>query len=174
MTYIQVTIKPIPGNYLFADLIYNLENFAQGGTFLDDTNTAVRAAEHEHSACRASIETLARIGDKWTVLVVGALAHGPIRYNQVRRVVEGISQRMLTLTLKGLEQDGLVSRTVYPTIPPRVEYELTDLGRTLIVPLQAVHAWTVEHQPAMLAAREKFAERERQAASRPESFSTSK
>jgi DNA-binding HxlR family transcriptional regulator len=158
---------------LFAELIYSLRNFAQGGTFLDDTNTAVRVAEHGHSECRAAATaTLARIGDKWTVLVVGALSQGPIRYNQIRRVVEGISQRMLTLTLKGLEQDGLVSRTVYPTIPPRVEYELTDLGRTLIVPLRAVHAWAVEHLPAMLAAREKSAERERQAASRQASFTT--
>jgi len=81
---------------------------------------------------------------------------------------------MLTLTLKGLEQDGLVSRTVYPTVPPRVEYELTDLGRTLIVPLQAVHAWTVEHRPAILAAREKFAEREQQAASRQASVTAQK
>lgn len=174
VTYNQVTIHSIPGNYLFAKLIYSLENFAQGGTFLDDTNTTVRAADHGHTDCRASLETLARIGDKWTVLVVGALARGPIRYNQIRRVVEGISQRMLTLTLKGLEQDGLVSRTVYPTIPPRVDYELTDLGRTLIVPLQAVHAWTVEHQPAMLATREKFAERQRQAESRQASFITPK
>jgi DNA-binding HxlR family transcriptional regulator len=141
---------------------------------LDDTNTAVREAGHGPTECRASLETLARIGDKWTVMVVGALARGPIRYNQVRRVVEGISQRMLTLTLKGLEQDGLVSRTVYPTVPPRVEYELTDLGRTLIVPLQAVHAWTVEHRPAILAAREKFAERERLAASRQASFTAPK
>lgn len=146
---------------------------------MDDTNKTVRAVDHGHSECRASIETLARIGDKWTVLVVGALARGPIRYNQIRRVVEGISQRMLTLTLKGLEQDGLVSRTVYPTKPPRVDYELTDLGRTLIVPLQAVHAWTVEYRPAILAAREKFAEREQgeqqkeqQAASQQASFTT--
>jgi DNA-binding HxlR family transcriptional regulator len=159
---------------LFANLIYSLKNFAQGGTFLDDTNIPVRAAQHGHTACRASLDTLARIGDKWTVMVVGALSRGPIRYNQIRRVVEGISQRMLTLTLKGLEQDGLVSRTVYPTKPPRVEYELTELGRTLIVPLQAVHAWTVEHQPAMLAAREKFAEREQQAASQQASFTTPK
>jgi DNA-binding HxlR family transcriptional regulator len=141
---------------------------------LDDTNTSVREAGHGPAECRASLETLARIGDKWTVMVVGALARGPIRYNQVRRVVEGISQRMLTLTLKGLEQDGLVSRTVYPTVPPRVEYELTDLGRTLIVPLQAVHAWTVEHRPAILAAREKFAEREQQAASRQASVTAQK
>ncbi|MDB5990796.1 MAG: hypothetical protein JWQ10_2199 [Herbaspirillum sp.] len=141
---------------------------------MDDTNTAVRVPQHGQTECRASLETLARIGDKWTVMVVGALAHGPIRYNQIRRVVEGISQRMLTLTLKGLEQDGLVSRTVYPTKPPRVDYELTDLGRTLIVPLQAIHAWTVAHQPAMLAAREKFAEREQQAASLQASVTASK
>jgi DNA-binding HxlR family transcriptional regulator len=141
---------------------------------VNDTNNAVRAAEHGYSDCRASTETLARIGDKWTVMVVGALAHGPIRYNQIRRVVEGISQRMLTLTLKGLEQDGLVSRTVYPTKPPRVDYELTDLGRTLIVPLRAIHDWTVAYRPAILAAREKFAEREQQAASQQASFTASK
>ncbi len=141
---------------------------------MDETNTVVRVAEHGHTECRASLETLARIGDKWTVLVVGALSLGPIRYSQMRRVVEGISQRMLTLTLKGLERDGLVSRTVYPTIPPRVEYELTDLGRTLIVPLRAVHAWTVEHRPAILAAREIFAETERHAASRQASFTSPK
>jgi DNA-binding HxlR family transcriptional regulator len=133
---------------------------------LDDTNIAVRLAECRNGDCRATTETLARIGDKWTVLVVGVLALGPIRYNQIRRVVEGISQRMLTLTLKSLEQDGLVSRTVYPTNPPRVDYELTDLGRTLIVPLRAVHDWAVQYQPAILAAREKFAARAQQATSR--------
>ena len=98
-------------------------------------------------------ETLARIGDKWTVMVVGALHQGPMRYNQIRRAVEGISQRMLTLTLKGLEEDGLVNRTMYPTIPPRVDYELTDLGRKLIGPLQSLYDWAVEHRPAILAAR---------------------
>src|ERR1035438_4022573 len=94
-----------------------------------DTNTAVRALEASHSneGCndenrKAIVETLARIGDKWTVMVVGALSKGPIRYNEIRRRVEGISQRMLTLTLKGLEQDGLATRTMYPTIPPRVDY----------------------------------------------------
>jgi DNA-binding HxlR family transcriptional regulator len=106
---------------------------------------------------KAVIETLARIGDKWTVLVIGTLAHGPVRYNQIRRLVEGISQRMLTLTLKGLERDGLVSRTAFPTIPPRVDYELTDLGRKLIVPLQALYLWAVENRPAMVAARERHA-----------------
>jgi len=126
-----------------------------------DTNTAVRAPEasNPHAACKAEVETLARIGDKWTVMVVGALSKGPIRYNEIRRRVEGISQRMLTLTLKGLEQDGLVTRTMYPTIPPRVDYELTKLGRKLIVPLKALSKWARENRPAMLAAREAFQRR---------------
>jgi DNA-binding HxlR family transcriptional regulator len=126
-----------------------------------DTNTAVRAPEalNPHAACKAVVETLARIGDKWTVVVVGALSQGPIRYNEIRRRAEGISQRMLTLTLKGLEQDGLVTRTMYPTIPPRVDYELTELGRKLILPLQALSEWARENRPAMLAAREAFRRR---------------
>ncbi|MEA3112438.1 MAG: hypothetical protein QOG58_2237 [Caballeronia sp.] len=123
-----------------------------------DTNTGVRAREasNTHAACKAEVETLARIGDKWTVMVVGALSKGPIRYNEIHRRVEGISQRMLTLTLKGLEQDGLLTRTMYPTIPPRVDYELTELGRSLIVPLKALAEWARENRPAMLAARETF------------------
>jgi DNA-binding HxlR family transcriptional regulator len=126
-----------------------------------DTNTAVRSPEssNPHAACKAVVETLARIGDKWTVMVVGALSQGPIRYNEVGRRVDGISQRMLTLTLKGLEQDGLVTRTMYPTIPPRVDYELTELGRKLIVPLRALAEWARENRPAMLAAREAFQKR---------------
>src|ERR1700693_5982722 len=126
-----------------------------------DTNTAVRAPEasNPHAACKAQVATLARIGDKWTVLVVGALSKGPIRYNEIGRRVEGISQRMLTLTLKGLEQDGLVTRTMYPTIPPRVDYELTELGRKLIVPLRALSVWARDNRPAMLAAREAFERR---------------
>ncbi|CAB3779938.1 winged helix-turn-helix transcriptional regulator [Paraburkholderia caffeinilytica] len=141
---------------------------------MSDTHTFVRTIDASHDECRAVADTLARIGDKWTVMVVGALSQGPMRYNQIGRVVEGISQRMLTLTLKGLEQDGLVERTMYPTIPPRVDYELTELGRMLIVPLQALYDWALEHRPAMLAAREKFAERELRAALRPASISTSK
>src|ERR1700677_3305166 len=125
------------------------------------TNTAVRALEasNAQAACKAEVETLARISDKWTVMVVGALSKGPIRYNEIRRRVEGISQRMLTLTLKGLEQDGIVTRTMYPTIPPRVDYELTKLGRKLIVPLKALSKWARENRPAMLAAREAFQRR---------------
>src|ERR1700684_2924604 len=127
-----------------------------------DTNTAVRAPEasNPHAACRAEVETLALIGDKWTVMVGGALSKVQIRYKEIRRRVEGISQRMLTLTMKGLEQDGLVTRTMYPTIPPRVDYELTDLGRKLIVPLKALSKWARENRAAMLAAREAFQRRE--------------
>src|ERR1700733_5280731 len=133
------------------------------------TNTAVRASEASspHAACKAVVETLARIGDKWTVMVVGALSKGPIRYNEIRRRVEGISQRMLTLTLKGLEQDGLVTRTMYPTIPPRVDYELTELGRKFVMPLQALYDWAVQHRPDMLAARERFQAKQRKAAQQP-------
>ena len=139
---------------------------------MNATNTSVRACEAGHKP--AVTETLARIGDKWTVMVVGALHQGPMRYNQIRRAVEGISQRMLTLTLKGLEEDGLVNRTMFPTIPPRVDYELTDLGRKLIVPLQSLYEWAVEHRPAMLAAREKFAKKQRKAALRQTSFTAAK
>ena len=138
-----------------------------------DTNIAVRALEASHSneSCngenrKAVVEALARIGDKWTVMVVGALSQGPVRYNEVHRRVEGISQRMLTLTLKGLEQDGLATRTMYPTIPPRVDYELTELGRKLIVPLKALHDWALENRPAMSAAREAFQRRHQHASPR--------
>jgi DNA-binding HxlR family transcriptional regulator len=130
----------------------------------------IRASDPDY---RAALETLARIGDKWTVTVVAALWQGPLRYNELQRAVDGISQRMLTLTLKGLEQDGLVERTVFPTIPPRVDYELSDLGRKLVVPLHALYEWAVEHRPAMLAARGKFAEKENETATRPR-FTTKK
>lgn len=124
---------------------------------MDPAHSFVRFDAPAQHDCRALADTLARVGDKWTVLVVGALSQGPTRYNQIRRLVDGISQRMLTLTLKGLEEDGLVSRTMYPTIPPRVDYELTDLGRTLIGPLQVLYDWAAEHRPAIEAARRRFA-----------------
>jgi DNA-binding HxlR family transcriptional regulator len=106
--------------------------------------------------CRAISETLGRIGDKWTVLVVELLADGPMRFNELRRTIQNISQRMLTLTLRGLERDGLVTRTVYPTIPPRVDYELTRLGRTLREPLVAVADWARKNRPAIVEARKVF------------------
>ena len=99
---------------------------------------------------------LARIGDKWTVLIVELLKGGPMRFNEIRRTVSSISQRMLTLTLRDLERDGLVTRTVYPTIPPRVEYELTKLGRTLYEPIAAVAAWVRRNRATIEAARKAF------------------
>src|SRR5215831_21035289 len=125
---------------------------------------SVRKLDRHSDNCQAVADTLDRIGDKWTVLVVGVLEQGPLRYNEIRRAVDGISQRMLTLTLKELERDGLVTRTMFPTIPPRVDYELTQLGRNLMVPLRSLYDWAVKHRPAMLAARKKFAEKERLAA----------
>ncbi|MFC5067356.1 winged helix-turn-helix transcriptional regulator [Flaviflagellibacter deserti] len=123
------------------------------------TEPAVIAeGEVSHEECRGFADMLARIGDKWTVLIVGSLASGPLRYKELHRKVEGISQRMLTLTLKGLEEDGLVSRTVYPTIPPRVDYELTELGRTLIVPLATLYKWMTEHKGEIADARQRYAE----------------
>ena len=97
---------------------------------------------------------LARIGDRWTVLVVGSLADGPLRFSQLARRVDGVSQKMLTQTLRALEADGLVTRTQYPEIPPRVEYELTAVGHTLRAPLQALEDWATEHMPQVLAARQ--------------------
>lgn len=111
---------------------------------------------HGSANCRAVADVLARVGDKWTVYVVGNLSGGPMRFNELRRAVGGISQRMLTLTLRGLERDGLVTRTVYPTIPPRVDYELTELGRTLIAPLMPIGDWALENRAAVEKAREAF------------------
>ncbi|MFE0756362.1 winged helix-turn-helix transcriptional regulator [Inquilinus sp. NPDC058860] len=122
------------------------------------TNTVVGEDEPTLSDCRAVADILARVGDKWTVMVVGALSAGPMRYNAIQRRIGGISQRMLTLTLKALEQDGLVTRTVYPVIPPRVDYELTDLGRSLLGPITILFDWAKIHQGEMLMARARFQE----------------
>ena len=110
--------------------------------------------------CRAVSEVLARVGDKWTVLVVSTLGDGPKRFNELRRALGSISQRMLTLTLRGLERDGLVTRTVYPTIPPRVEYELTELGRTLLVTVYALAEWADRNRAAIQASRDRYDARE--------------
>jgi DNA-binding HxlR family transcriptional regulator len=106
--------------------------------------------------CLAVHEVLSRVGDKWSVLVVSSLGNGPMRFNELRRALGSISQRMLTLTVRALERDGLVTRTVYPTIPPRVEYELTTLGRSLLEPVKALGDWAVQNRPAIQAARQRF------------------
>jgi DNA-binding HxlR family transcriptional regulator len=106
--------------------------------------------------CRAVSDVLARIGDKWSVLVVTRLGDGTKRFNELRRAIGGISQRMLTLTLRGLERDGLVTRTVFPTIPPRVDYALTALGRDLLEPISALAGWAIRNQPRIEKARGQF------------------
>ncbi len=110
------------------------------------------------ASCAGAREILNRVGDKWSVFVVRVLGPGPMRFNEIKRAVDGISQRMLTLTLRGLERDGLVTRTVYPTVPPRVDYELTELGRTLLEPVCALVAWATAHRAEILQARERFDE----------------
>ncbi len=111
---------------------------------------------HVPEDCRAVSEVLSRVGDKWTILVVGELGPGRKRFNEIRRALGSISQRMLTLTLRGLERDGLVTRTVLPTIPPKVEYELTKLGRSLLEPVSGIGLWARQHRAAIQLARQRF------------------
>jgi DNA-binding HxlR family transcriptional regulator len=96
---------------------------------------------------------LDRIGDRWTVLIIGVLGEGDARFSELRRRVEGISQKMLTQTLRGLERDGLVRRTVYAEVPVRVEYSLTNAGRTLLEPLSALREWAIEHLGDVMASQ---------------------
>lgn len=107
----------------------------------------------ESEVCAAMGDILNRIGDKWSVMVVDRLKDGTMRFSELRRAIDGVSQRMLTLTLRNLERDGLVIRTVYPEIPPRVEYELTELGFTLTGPISALWDWAAAHQHAVAKAR---------------------
>ena len=106
--------------------------------------------------CRTISTLLSRIGDKWTVLVVQTLGSGSKRFNELRREIPSVSQRMLTLTLRNLERDGIVSRTVTPTIPPRVDYELTELGRSLQKPICGLATWATENVEAIHLAQARF------------------
>jgi DNA-binding HxlR family transcriptional regulator len=110
----------------------------------------------DHSSCRKVSQLLARVGDKWSVLIIMDLARGPKRFSEIKRSVDAISQRMLTLTLRGLERDGLVTRKVFPTIPPKVEYKLSELGCSLCGPVKALGQWALTHVAEIDAAREKF------------------
>jgi DNA-binding HxlR family transcriptional regulator len=110
----------------------------------------------ETETCRAVSGVLARVGDKWSVLIVSRLGRQPMRFNELKREIAGISQRMLTLTLRGLERDGLITRTVFPTIPPRVDYELTALGRSLLDPVNALADWALKNAARIETARAKF------------------
>ena len=111
-----------------------------------------------YAAACPSRQALDRIADRWTTLIIRQLAERPYRFGELRRAIDGISQKMLTQTLRGLERDGLVSRRVLPTTPVAVEYALTPLGETLIAPMAAIHAWAEAHVPEMLAARRAYEE----------------
>ncbi len=117
---------------------------------------AFRADGNQVQICGAMGDILNRIGDKWSVMVVGHLTRKTMRFNELRHAIGGISQRMLTLTLRNLERDGLVTRTVFPEIPPRVEYQLTELGRTLTGPLDALWNWAAEHMTSVSEARANY------------------
>jgi DNA-binding HxlR family transcriptional regulator len=120
---------------------------------------AEQVLRRESGDCRAVSAILVRIGDKWSVLIVALLGDGPRRFNEIKRMVGGISQRMLTLTLRGLERDGLVTRTVTPTNPPRVDYALTGTGLSLWQPVEALSNWARAHHKEIEAARRTFDER---------------
>lgn len=109
-------------------------------------------------------QILDRIADKWSLLVIALLENRRLRFTELRREIDGVSQRMLTVTLRSLERDGLVKRTVHPVVPPRVEYELTSLGRTLHTTIQSLVTWTEEHQDEIAAARTAYDDRESRAA----------
>jgi len=106
--------------------------------------------------CRGVTGVLQRVGDKWSMLTITALADGPRRFSELRRTIEGISQRMLTLTLRGLERDGLVTRTVTPSIPPRVDYELTELGQSLQQPVGELARWAIDHLTVIQTSQQRF------------------
>ena len=118
-------------------------------------NADVTVAKHDVQSdeCRKVSQVLSRIGEKWSVLIIMMLSGGPRRFSDLRREIDGISQRMLTLCLRGLERDGLVRRTVFPVVPPRVEYELTPLGVSLCDPVIALGTWARNHSDEIDAAR---------------------
>ena len=111
---------------------------------------------HADPDCRAVSELLSRVGDKWTVLIVKAIEGRPRRFNELKREIGGISQQMLTRTLKILERDGMVARTVHATVPPSVEYSLTSLGQSLAVPVMALADWTFANLPQIHANRARY------------------
>ncbi|MDZ7282281.1 helix-turn-helix transcriptional regulator [Sphingomonas sanguinis] len=113
-------------------------------------------APGEANDCRMVREILDLVGDKWSLYIIASLKDGPVRFNELRRRIDGISQRMLTITLRGLERDGLVSRTLFPTIPPRVDYALTNVGRSLLEPVMALTLWANAQQRNIQDARARY------------------
>lgn len=125
------------------------------------------AALDQHAACVVVREVLDRVGDKWSVLVIALLGERGHRFSELKRSIEGISQRMLTLTLRQLERDGLVSRTVHATVPPRVDYALTPLGESVLEPLLVLIDWATEHGTHVADARRNYDEQHPTVATAP-------
>ncbi|MEX3947378.1 winged helix-turn-helix transcriptional regulator [Paraburkholderia sp. EG287B] len=125
---------------------------------LSHTDLPREMPEPDAGGCKATRELLDRIGDKWSLYIIATLASEPRRFNELKRKIDGISQRMLTLTLRGLERDGLVTRTMYATIPPRVDYALTEMGRTLLEPVVALVNWANNNESAIAEAHRRFDE----------------
>jgi DNA-binding HxlR family transcriptional regulator len=117
--------------------------------------TLQKRTGHDPAACRVR-DVLNRVGDKWSLTVIHELASGPKRFTELKRDLAGVSQRMLTVTLRGLERDGLVTRTVHPIVPPRVDYALTTLARTLLDTVLQLVSWTVEHVDDIEQARHRY------------------
>ena len=123
---------------------------------LEHKKVAIELPNRASEDCRAVSSVLARVCDKWSVLIIVLLGDGPKRFNEIKRMIGGISQRMLTLTLRGLERDGLVKRTQFPTIPPRVDYELTQLGQSLWEAVKPLGAWAQGHIQHIANAQAEF------------------
>ena len=129
----------------------------QDSTFLSPGHSDVTEAPClQDAGCRNVAPVLNRVGDKWSMMIVMTLADGSKRFSELKRAIDGISQRMLTLSLRGLERDGLVTRTVTPSIPPRVDYELTPLGHSLKEPVNALAQWALDNVPAIEEAQTRF------------------
>lgn len=122
---------------------------------------SIQLPDHD---CRPVGEILHQIGGKWTVLIITTLSDGPMRFSEIKRMVGGISQKVLTATLRELEMDGFITRTVTPSIPPRVDYELTDLGQDLQRPLKILGQWAIDNRPKVLDARRQYLAENPQAA----------
>jgi DNA-binding HxlR family transcriptional regulator len=120
------------------------------------SSASARPPQSNAEECRALAQIIDRIGDKWTVMVLGHLSEGTHRFNELMRVIPGISHRMLTLTLRGAECDGLVRRTAFATVPPRVDYALTPLGHTLKEPISMLAGWARSHRDEIEEARARY------------------
>ncbi|TYK64646.1 winged helix-turn-helix transcriptional regulator [Colwellia echini] len=125
-----------------------------------NTEVTKQITDVEHGDCLEINKILARIGEKWTILIILLLAYEPKRFNEIKKAINGISQRMLTVSLKSLERDGLLKRTVYEIMPPHVEYELTPLGQSLTQPINELVSWTRGHLSELKTARDNYDEQQ--------------